>query len=167
MGKSNPINNNHNFLSSQPLNLLSHFTSSSPSSSAFTLIELLIVLAVVGILLAFSVFEMTGFRNSLEYSNSVNQILSDIQLTQQLASSTSQTCRISFSSSSNTYSISKAGAVYMNITSGKNIRFSGKMYFEFIESGETAVGGSGTLTIAGSSNPKKIVVSQRGRIRVE
>ena len=78
--------------------------------NGFTLIELLIVLAIVGILAAFSVFGTARFRNSLEYGNSVNQILSDIKLAQQLAETSSQTCKIDFSPTSNTYSISDAGS---------------------------------------------------------
>jgi prepilin-type N-terminal cleavage/methylation domain-containing protein len=135
--------------------------------NGFTLIELLIVLSLVGCLIAFSIFGTAGFRNSLEYSNSVNQILSDIKLTQQLANTSSQTCRIDFDPASNAYSISKAGKLYRKATAGKNVRFSGKSYFEFLASGSTGVGGSGTLVIGGSSRPKKVIVSQRGRIRVE
>jgi len=135
--------------------------------NGFTLIELLIVIAVVSCLIAFSIFGMEGFRNSLEYSNSVSQVLSDIKLTQQLANTSSQTCRIDFDPDSGAYSVSEAGRLYKCFTAGKNIRFSGKIYFEFLASGDTSVGGSGTLVIAGSSNPKKIIVSQRGRIRIE
>ncbi len=135
--------------------------------NSFTLIELLIVIAIAGILIAFSISGTSRFRNSLEYGNSVNQILSDIKLTQQLAITSSQTCRINFTPSLSSYSISKAGKLYRSAIAGKNIQFSGKSYFEFLSSGDTDVGGSGTLTIGGSSNPKKIVVSQRGRIRVE
>jgi prepilin-type N-terminal cleavage/methylation domain-containing protein len=135
--------------------------------NGFTLIELLIVIAIAGMLIAFSISGTSRFRNSLEYSNSVSQVLSDIKLAQQLAETSAVTCSISFEPSSGAYSILKSGKLYRSVAASKNIRFSGKTYFEFLRSGDTGFGGSGTLIIGGSSKPKKIVVSQRGRIRIE
>lgn len=133
----------------------------------FTLIEVLIVLVIISSLLAFSVIGTQRFRSSLEYAGSVNQALSDIKLTQQLAASSSQTCRIDFNPGKNAYTISKGNTIYRTVKVSDKIRFSGKSYFEFVPSGYTDVGGSGTLMLGGISSTRKIIVSSRGRIRVE
>lgn len=135
--------------------------------NGFTLIEVLVVLVLIGSILAFSVIGTQKFRSSLEYGNSVNQILSDIKLTQQLAVSSYQSCRIDFNSGENTYTISKGDAIYRTAKVSDKVRFSGKSYFDFVPSGHTDVGGSGTLLIGGATVARKIIVSSRGRIRIE
>jgi len=136
-------------------------------SSAFTLVEVLIVLAIIGSVLAFSVVGIAKFRNSLEYTNSVNQVLSDIKFTQQLADTSSRTCRIEFKAGENVYSIIQGAQLYRSCAVSGKIQFYGKTYFSFVSSGYTEVGGSGTLFLGGSTKIKKIVVSSRGRIRIE
>jgi len=133
----------------------------------FTLIELLIVLVIVGSLFAFSMTGITRFMNSLEYSNSVNQVLSDIKLTQQLADTSSRSCRIDFKAGKNVYTITRGGKPYRTGTVSGKIQFNGKSYFSFVPAGYTDIGGSGTLLIGGSPKVKKIIVSSKGRIRVE
>jgi prepilin-type N-terminal cleavage/methylation domain-containing protein len=135
--------------------------------NGFTLIEILVVLVIISSILAFSVIGTQKFRSSLEYGSSVNQILSDIKLTRQLAASSSQTCRIDFNSGKNTYTISKGNTIYRTARVSDRIRLSGKSYFDFIPSGYTDIGGSGTLFIGGAPVTRKIIVSQRGRIRIE
>jgi prepilin-type N-terminal cleavage/methylation domain-containing protein len=135
--------------------------------NGFTLIEVLIVLVIISFIFAFSVIGTQKFRNSLEYAGSVNQILSDIKLTRQLAASSSQTCRIDFNPGKNTYTISKGNTSYRTVKVSDNVRLSGKSYFDFVPSGYTDVGGSGTLMLGGIPRARKIIVSSRGRIRVE
>jgi type IV fimbrial biogenesis protein FimT len=133
----------------------------------FTLIEVLVVLAIAGLLLSASITGIKKFTSSLEYNNAINQVMSDIKLTQQLAATSSQTCRIEFKAGENSYSIMKGSSFYRSATAGNNTQFYGKSYFSFAPSGNTDVGGSGTLYLGGPSKAKKIVVSSRGRIRVE
>lgn len=133
----------------------------------FTLIEILIVLVIVSSLLAVSVAGIRRFTSSLEYSNSVNQVVSDVKLTQQLAGASSQTCRIEFKAGKNIYTIMKGASLFRSAAAGNKIQFYGKSYFSFVPSGHTEVGGSGTVFLNGPVKVKKIVVSSRGRIRVE
>ncbi len=155
-------------LTSQPLNLsTSAAYSSSSSSKAFTLIEVLIVLVIVSFLMAISVVGFKKFTTSLEYSNAVNQVVSDVKLTQQLACASSQTCRIEFKAGKNEYNIMKGTSLYRSVTAGNDTQFYGKSYFSFAPSGNTDVGGSGTVLLGAQPTAKKIVVSSRGRIRVE
>ena len=133
----------------------------------FTLIEVLVVLIIISTILAFSFFGAAGFRDSLEYKSSVNQILSDVKLTQQLAQTSYQTCRIDFKAGGNTYIIKQGSSVFGTHSAGSKVKFYGKSYFSFAPSGFTDVGGSGTLSIGGASNSRNIIVSSKGRIRLE
>ena len=133
----------------------------------FTLIEFIIIIAIASSIIALSVAGGMRFKDSLEYSFSVNQVFSDVKLTQQLAQSSSQLCRIEFRAGKNSYTIIKGGSSYKKSMAGKNIQFYGKSYFSFSTSGCTDVGGSGTLFIGGPSKVKKIIVSSQGRIRIE
>jgi type II secretory pathway pseudopilin PulG len=136
-------------------------------TSGFTLIEFIIIIAIASSLIALSVVGGMRFKDSLEYNLSVNQVLSDIKLTQQLAQTTSQACRIEFRAGKNSYTIIKGGSHYKAGMAGKKIQFYGKSYFSFVPSGCTDVGGSGTLSIGGVPKVKKIIVSSKGRIRIE
>ena len=136
-------------------------------NKGFTLIEIIIVLAITGILLALSVIGGLRYKNALEYSYSVNQVLSDIKMTQQLAGTSHEMCKIEFKSGKNEYHIVKAGTVVEASCVSPKVQFYGKSYFSFIPSGYTEVGGSGTLFLGGGPRVKKIIVSSRGRIRVE
>lgn len=133
----------------------------------FTLIEVLIVLVIVSFLMAMSVVGFKRFTTSLEYSSAVNQVLSDVKLTRQMACTSSQTCRIEFKAGKNIYNIIKGTSLYRSVTAGKNTQFYGKNYFSFAPSGNTEVGGSGTVVMGAQPTAKKIIVSSRGRIRVE
>jgi type II secretory pathway pseudopilin PulG len=136
-------------------------------NSGFTLIESIIIVAIAGSLIALSVAGGIRFKDSLEYNLSVSQVLSDIKFTQQLAQTTSQLCSIEFRAGKNSYIISKGGSPCKAGMAGKKIQFFGKSYFNFVPSGCTDVGGSGTLSIGGAPKIKKIIVSSKGRIRIE
>lgn len=136
-------------------------------SSAFTLIEVIVVLVVVSLLLFFSVTGGMRFKNALEFKYSINQVISDIKVTQQLADTSLQLCKIEFKSGKNSYAITKGGSIYKTGSVSSKVQFYGKSYFSFVPSGYTEVGGSGTLFIGGASRVKKVIVSSRGRIRIE
>lgn len=136
-------------------------------SKAFTLVEVLITLLIISTLLAFVVTGGARYFSALEYDLSVKQVFADVKITRQLAETSSQTCRIEFDAGKNTYNIKKGGTLYNSCSVNSGVKFSGKSYFAFAPSGNTEVGGSGTLLIGGTPNSRKIVVSSRGRIRIE
>lgn len=136
-------------------------------SSAFTLIEMVVVLVIVSLLLFFSVTGGMRFKNALEFKYSINQVISDIKVTQQLADTSLQLCKIEFKAGKNVYTIFRDGNIYKSVSVSSKVQFYGKSYFSFVPSGYTEVGGSGTLFIGGASKVRKIIVSSRGRIRVE
>jgi prepilin-type N-terminal cleavage/methylation domain-containing protein len=141
--------------------------SSVEASRGFTLVEMLIVLVVVGLLFCVSITSVSGFRSSLEFRSAVDQVLSDIKFTQQTADSTHTSCRINFTAGKSDYSIVQSGNTIKSAKVGPKVTFYGKSYFSFAPSGNTDVGGSGTLAIRSGSKAKKIIVSSMGRVRAE
>ena len=136
-------------------------------AKGFTLVEMVIVIVIVSAVIIISLAGAVRLKMSLEYRCSVKQVVADIKLTQQLADTSLQLCRIDFRPGKNAYTITKGGNMFKSASAGKNIQFYGKSYFSFVQSGYTDLGGSGTLFLGGSPKVKKIIVSSRGRIRVE
>jgi len=136
-------------------------------SRGFTLIEIIVVLVILSSLLALSITGATRYRSALEYKYSVDQVLSDVRLTQQMADASHETCRIEFKAGKNEYLILKSGELVRTYKVSPKVQFYGKSYFSFVPAGYTEVGGSGTLFIGGSPKIKKIIVSSQGRVRVE
>jgi len=137
------------------------------SRKGFTLVELLIVLAIISTILGLSITGISRLRSVLLYRNSVDQVVTDIKYAQQMTDASRQTCRIEFKAGKNEYAIYRNNVMIRTAKVAQGIQFYGKSYFSFAPNGYTDVGGSGTLYLGGSSRVKKIIVSSRGRIRVE
>lgn len=133
----------------------------------FTLIEVLVVLVIVSLLTSASIMGFKVFRNTIEFRDTVDQVLTDIKYTQQCAETSSRSCRIEFRPGENIYYVTKGSKMLRAGTVDKEIGFTGKEYFSFVPSGCTEVGGNGTLFVSGLGKTKKIIVSSMGRIRVE
>jgi prepilin-type N-terminal cleavage/methylation domain-containing protein len=136
-------------------------------NKGFTLIEIVITLAIASSLIAFSIIGISRFGNSIQCNYSINQVFADIKLTQQLADTSLQECKIEFKAGKNEYKIIRGNNLFRSCSVNKKIQFYGKSYFSFVPSGYTDVGGSGTLYLGGYPKVKKIIVSSRGRIRIE
>lgn len=109
-------------------------------SSGFTLVEMIVILIIVGSILGLSIIGGIRLIRSLEYSFSVRQIISDIKLTQKLADTSCQICRIEFKQGKNTYDIYRNGYIYRACSVSPKVQFYGKSYFSFVQSGYTDVG---------------------------
>ena len=140
---------------------------SDAHASGYTLIELLVSLAVIGIIVLFSIGGVSKLKDSLDYWNTVNQVMFDVKLTQQLAETSHASCDIQFKSGGSEYKILQNGSVARTLSIDKQFTFSGKDRFSFAPSGDTNIGGSGTLCINGRPNVKKLIVSSEGRVRIE
>jgi hypothetical protein len=124
-------------------------------------------LAIIGLLMAVTSIGLTRYSTSLTYIYTVDKVMNDIRYTQQLAMNSYGATRIEFNAGKNQYKIIKGPWTIKEESISNKFRFTGKSYFSFISKGYADIGGSGTLMIEGIRNPKKIIVSSRGRIRLE
>ena len=99
--------------------------------------------------------------------SAVDQVVSDVKLAQQDALTTHSLTGVEFEIGGRTYMLINGGKIARLSSVGGSLKFEGKDHFSFASSGYTDVGGSGTLVINGRSGQKKLIVSSRGRIRVE
>ena len=105
----------------------------------FTLIEILIVLALIGILFAFSYISHSNYIASVKLNAETKQITSNLRAAQNEA---------------------RVGHKTISVTiNNKTIRFA--------PSGFCPPGYSGTIVVVGKNRIKKIIVSPNGRIRIE
>lgn len=115
----------------------------------FTLIEVLVVVAVVGILLGFSLQGVRSFSSQLALSVATNNLVCQIRKTQAEAMAQHKTAKVNFVLPSE-IKLVKASAL------------------GFSNSGFTCFGGSGSLIIKNKLGQlRKIIVSSAGRVRVE
>jgi len=116
---------------------------------AFSLIELIVIVAIISSLLAISIPTIERFFCGLKLNLAANDVSSQLYLAQKTAQSTKTTCGAKFDSVDKIITVS-----------GKEIKFS--------PSGSTAFAGNGTISISNKYNRiKKVIVSTAGRIRIE
>lgn len=77
----------------------------SHDQSAFSLIELMIILAIIGILAAVTAPNILGMLPRMRLKNAVNRIVTDIQLARMKSIATGKEYRLNFDISSESYSI--------------------------------------------------------------
>ena len=126
----------------------------------FTLVSLLVALAILGILFTYTTMSTSGFIDTLRLKAAVKEVVSALRAAQAKAIASKQTVKISFAS--NKYTIDgKAYSLPGKVRSlkDKEIRFS--------SSGYPPVGYSGTLTLTSGKHSKKVIISSHGRIRIE
>jgi prepilin-type N-terminal cleavage/methylation domain-containing protein len=137
---------------------------------AFTVIEMLIVILLLGTLSGLAYFGLTSMKESLDVRSAAEQVYSEIRLTQEMAKTNHYPHQIEFIRGGNEYQIVdlRDDTIVKKEKLSDTIRFDGKEMFIFSYSGSPVVGGSGTLVISNfKKKVKKIVVSPIGRIRIE
>ena len=85
------------------------------SSKGFSLIELMIVIAVLGIVLAIAAPNFTAYRDKTNLKEAARGISSDMLLAKQRAVSESRNYQIDFSEAANTYTIKQETALNSGI----------------------------------------------------
>lgn len=136
----------------------------------FTLVETMVVIAVIVFLSGLSYFSFSSISRTLDINYAAKQVFSDMRLTQDLARTVHYPHQIEFTKGKNEYQIvnldNEEKAKSDRIS--EKLMFDGKEIFIFSSSGNPVAGGSGTLIIVNKKGfSKKIVVSPAGRIRIE
>jgi prepilin-type N-terminal cleavage/methylation domain-containing protein len=120
--------------------------------NGFTLIEILVVLAVIGIIFACALPPVANFSASLALKASAKTLVAEIRKTQGRAMARHQTLSL------DPTKISFPSGIFL--AQASNICFS--------PSGFTPPGGSGTLILQNRlGHQKKVIVSSVGRVRLE
>jgi type II secretion system protein H len=153
--------------------------------SGFSLVELIIVIALIGIMTAIAAPNFTRYRDNTNLREAARDISSDLQLYKQQAIAENVRYRITFDSGANNYVVQKTTTLAPNvfnpplitkdIGSGNAIEtstaasFGGNPYVTFLPRGtiEEAAGGSLTLRHKTRLSTAKINVNMMGRTNVE
>ena len=148
-------------------------------TSGFTLIEILVVLSIVGILIAASVPMLMNVINSSRIKNEAQKIVSDLRVSQELATTKKATCVVTFKGRSLFYKTAKYTVDLYDYFKGKYVTekiielpkgfdFAEDKVIKFSHTGSPIVGFSGTIILRDQSlRERKIIISPIGRIRSE
>lgn len=121
-------------------------------NKSFTLIELLMIMAILALIIGMSIPTFSSFKNQLLLNATAQRIASDLRKIQSQAYSEHKTLSLD----PNQLELPSG----IRLKSGKTISFS--------PSGSTSFGGSGSLLLQNQrGQTKKIIVSTVGRVRVE
>jgi len=126
----------------------------------FTLVSLLVALAILGTLFAYTTLSTSGFLDGLRLKAAAKEATSSLRSAQARAVAQKRTVIVSFVSDS--YSID--GKTYS--LPGK-IKVQKDKEFRFSSTGAPLVGYSGTVIFVSGKHIRKIILSSAGRIRVE
>ena len=139
---------------------------------AFTLIELLIVMAIAGIIFATVIPNFEKTKTILEMDTSSQEIANSLRFMRQKAWTTSS--QTEFAGSLGAFVLQRIDPVSNSALSMSSkdlpvkILFDSPVCFKFASSGFPVAGYSGTAILRNDSGTtKKIIVSSFGRIRIE
>jgi prepilin-type N-terminal cleavage/methylation domain-containing protein len=155
-------------------------------NNGFTLIEMIIVIAILGIVLAIGAPYFTAYRNSANLKEAARDIASDIQLYKQRAASENVRYRITFNAAAtpNNYTIARESVLNLNdfaVIGTKQVAFGnpsitmvaapsffpgGTAYIDLYPRG-TSGNGIVELKHASISSTYKITTSTMGRVHVD
>lgn len=90
------------------------------SLRGFTLIELIIVIILLGIIGAIASTRLTDISSNMRVSSAINQIISDIELTKELALAKSSNMTITFDINLEEYTIRENGSLVIDYPGGEN-----------------------------------------------
>lgn len=118
------------------------------SSGGFSLIELIVVIALLGILGALASVQIADISSKMRVTSAMNQIISDIELTKELALANSTAMTITYDTNLNQYFIKNDGNLVTNFPGSHNgiISLSNSI-FSNTDLTQTNLNGSNIITI--------------------
>lgn len=118
---------------------------------AFTLLELTVVIALIGLLFAFAAVSFVSFGNKVSLRSAGDRVAATLRLAQQRAISEKEVVVIEFTQKD----------------LPANIKILNPMTVKFSSSGRPIPGYFGTLVLSDGKHEAKIVISPMGRVRIE
>lgn len=136
------------------------------SSVGFTLLELLVTMALMLVLFGTAALSLAPLRSSLHLSSAVQQVATDLRLTRMKAISQNSRFQISFVGT--TYTIQKcvptctdqSGAIVLP----EGITVSASTTPQFLPRGTS--GGAATITVSNGTKDRQVEVTPVGRVKV-
>lgn len=144
----------------------------------FTITELMVVLAIVGVLTVIATPNLSRWSTSIRMESATREIASTLQLARTRAITQNASIRITFDTSANTYQLQQRDSVdttkWNNIESAKKlpngvqlVSVSGNPITFQSGRGSTFPGNNGTITVQNTQGKSTdIVVAQTGRVTV-
>ena len=148
-------------------------------SSAFTLIEIVVTLAIISVLLFASVPVFSGFLGALEMKGSARSIVADLRFAQEKAVTLRTTVTTYFKPKTllgepATYVVKSGSAASGKEKILKQVKFGSKFDFAepvtivFSKGGSPPAGGAGTVKLEYiGGRLMRIIISSAGRVRME
>ena len=95
-------------------------TQTKSNYNGFTLIELIIVMAVLGIIIAASSSRLRDITLDARISSAINQITTDIDLAKSISMSKRKQIKIIFNQNNETYTVYQSGQIYTDYPGSNN-----------------------------------------------
>ena len=145
-----------------------HFAFRIPQSKGFTLIELISVMALIGILAAtgISKYDFTT-TSSASVNGASHMIASDIRYTQEFAMANRISKSVVFVAGSSVYTFNPASSLDPSGQLPPGVRIDNNFTITFNSLGEPIGGGGGSVAVSGRGQTKTIsVVSYSGKVNI-
>jgi len=135
------------------------------------LIELMIVIAIIGIVSAIAAPNFTTYMAERRLSGAARMVMSDLMNARMLAVSQNRNVRVTFSTTSYTYDATGTSPITKNIQTGfgyHDVTLSSNTNPEFMPNGAVLAATNGTVTLSNTTGLKKeVITSSAGRVRIK
>lgn len=135
------------------------------NSSGLTMAEILIVVAVLGILLAIGAPSISRVSAAYRMKEATREVATDLQLARMLAIKENQSCTVNFTSSG--YDVVRGGTTIKSRSLAADYQghtlTGGPIVFDSRGMASTA----GTITVTGPHGTKDIEVASSGKVKIQ